>query len=255
MKGYTTMNQSLDRIFCLGYGPWGSGKSWFSWTWPNPVILEISKGELIGARVRHLDIPVLRPESWSDIQLFYGNPAGVIEQYHPGYDAKTIVIDTVSQLSDTVCMQHVLTMKGNEKPPTLPDIGAVVHKMRGFFVMSQELPYNVVILMHERTEKDELTGRIDTQPNMYGTSMRSSCGTYVDLVLHFQEERRTPTPTDPSTRSFVAYPCRDAIAQGKDRFDSLPTRMVNPRYSEIRRLIDAKEAKYAAAEHSTERST
>jgi hypothetical protein len=248
MKAYRTMEQSLDRIFCLGYGPWGTGKTRFSWTWPDPIILEVSPGELIGARVAHIDLPVLRPERWEDIQQFYGNPEKVIEQYFPGYKPKTVVIDTLSQLSDTVCMNHILGQKSGDKSAyaTIQDIGHVVQKMRGFFVLSQELPYNVVVLMHERTDKDELTGRIDTQPNMYGTSMRSSCGTYVDLVLHFQQERRSATPDNPNTKQFVAYPCRDNIAQGKDRFDCLPDRMVNPRYSEIRRLIDAKEKENAA---------
>ncbi len=248
MQAYRTMDQSLDRIFALYYGSWGSGKSWSSWTWPNPVIIEASKGELKGARVRHIDMPVLRPEHWEDVQRLYSNPAKVIEEYFPSYDAKTIVIDTISQLSDTICMRHCLKAAGKESSavPKLPDIGAVVSKMRGLFIMSQELPYNVVAIMHERTEKNDLTGEILTQPDMYGTSLRGSCGTYVDIVLHFQQERRTATPENPATKEYAAYPVRDNRASGKDRFDCLPDRMVNPNYPEIRRLIDAEEKKHAA---------
>ncbi len=253
MQAYMTMDQSLERIFALYYGPWGSGKSWSSWTWPNPVIVEASRGELKGARVRHIDMPVLRPTSWEDIQTFYSNPPKVIEEYFPGYDAKTIVIDTISQLSDTICMRHCLKVagKGPDAVVKLPDIGAVVSKMRGFFVLSQELKYNVVGIMHERTEKNDLTGEILTQPDMYGTSIRGACGTYVDIVLHFQQERRSPTPDNPATKEYVAYPVRDSRAHGKDRFDCLPARIVNPNYPEFRRLIDAKEAKYAAAERTS----
>ncbi len=249
MQSGTTADLSLDKLFCLSYGSAGTGKSVWSWTWPGALVMDVGR-ELIGAKARGLDFPFLQPDKWEDIIDFYQSPAETIEKYHPGYDAKTIIVDTVSDLCTQggICMDFVMaTRSGSKKDgskmfeyPAQSEMGRVTEKMRGFFILSRQLPYNVLLIAHEHTEKDGLTGELFDLPAMMG-QMRKQAANLPDICLWHQVEGRG------ENKEYVAYSTKHIRNVGKDRFGCLPERMVNPTYQQVRQCIDQQTRRSANA--------
>lgn len=236
MDSSWTNELTLDRLFVLSYGRSGSGKSTFSWTWPNPVIVDFERG-LIGARLKGLKIPILTPTKWSDMQNLYANPRQVIEDHFHGYDAKTLVLDSATWLGNStgLVMDHIMSHKATVKKDgertvdyaTIREFGLVTAKMRGLFNLSKDLPYHVLVIANMSTFKDDLTGAIDDKPMFIG-QMRDESPILPDIALYHSDE-----PTSKGGTEYCAYAVRVSRNVAKDRTGLLENRIVNPTFNSI----------------------
>ncbi len=236
MDSSWTNELTLDRLFILSYGRSGAGKSTFTWTFPNPVIVDFERG-LIGARLKGLKIPILTPTKWSDMQDLYSNSKQVIEDNFPGYDAKTLVLDSATFLGNStgLCMDYIMGHKSKTTKDgqatvdyaTIREFGLITAKMRGLFNLSKDLPYHIVIIANMQTLKDDLTGAVEDKPMFIG-AMRDEAPILPDITLFHDIES-----TREGTLEYVAYPVRISRNIGKDRTGLLPPRIVNPTFNSI----------------------
>lgn len=228
-----TADLTLDHIKVLSYGASGVGKNFFSESWPGRVYLDLEDG-LIGCKVRKRNAPYLKPKSWAAIQQFASIPAEVLEAAHPGYKVETVVLDSVTFLgsSNGILMNQIMSEKsaGKAAYPTITEFGRVTDKLRGLFMMLKALPYNVLVICQEHTEKNDLIGDIATKPSMIG-QMRGEAAAYVDIALWHTIENGD------DGKEYVAYPTRVTSNIGKDRLGVLEDRIVNPTYDYIMQRV------------------
>lgn len=234
-----TQDLTLERIRILSYGTSGMGKNVFAETFPNPLFVNMEDG-LIGAKVRKYNYPILTPKSWTSMQQLFAEPKMVVETAFPDYKCESLIFDSISFLGNQsgLAMQRVMSEKDSSKSPypTITEFGRVTDKMRGLFLLTKELPYNVHLICQEYTEKNDLTGDISTKPSMIG-QMRDEAAHHVDICLwHTIEYTQTG-------REYVAYPVRISRNIGKDRLGVLPDRIVNPTYDlileKVREVMEA----------------
>jgi hypothetical protein len=226
----TTDKLTFDYLKILPFGAGGVGKNWFSETFPNPMYMNLEHG-LIGAKIRKRKFPYITPKKWAAVQAFFADPPGLMEKYHPGYKTETIVFDSLTFMGNTTgpMMRFIMAQKDSKKAPypTITEFGRVTDKLRGFFALVRELPYHVVIISQEYTERDEMLGSIDTKPSMIG-QMRNECINWVDVALW-----QTIEIADDGEPEYVGYPRRVSRNLAKDRLGVLPQRMVNPSFQMI----------------------
>lgn len=180
------MNLQNIKFKVLGYGPPGSGKTYFGTTAPKPYFIALDRG-LKGVAVRKMDIPYVEVDTYQDIMT-------VLEEISTGKRAKdreTIVIDHLSDVSPLVI--DATLQEANKKHMDKGLWGVAKDKLR---VMIHELTslsdlkgFHTIMLAHEQIEKSELRGGTWGTPNTIG-QLAYNVGGWFDLFLYFQQEVR-----------------------------------------------------------------
>lgn len=138
------------------YGPPGVGKTTGALSAPGPVLLLNAEGPnaaMYARRVRpdgHIrEVTVAGADTLRETILH-------LRQHH---EFKTVVLDSLG-----AAFQAVLEdMTGGEKP-TLPQYGDTTTILERFCRGLRDLPVNVVLVAHEVTVKDELSGVMERLP-------------------------------------------------------------------------------------------
>lgn len=150
-----------DKIKMLVYGLPGTGKTYFSATSPNPLIIDIENGTLSLARHEETkDTSILQYKSLQQLELLIKElQAGRLSQF------ETIVIDSFSELQNRV-LDSALSGSSNPYLPTGPDYNVNTNTLRSIASRIFDLDRNIIITAHVKEEHDQNTGRINVRPDL-----------------------------------------------------------------------------------------
>ena len=162
------------KLKVLVMGDFGTGKSYFASTFPDPIYLM----DFDGGALTYSQKKVYIPDCLSDTTL---NPQQVwsaleeeldliLKREHPAGDFETVVLDSLTTAS-RVAMDIAIMMK--PLPPGSAPTGKVHYMMVKVFMDKlldklRKLQTNVVAIAHIQYDKNEATGEIIALPNLTG---------------------------------------------------------------------------------------
>lgn len=94
---------------------------------------------------------------------------------------KTVGIDDLSELANMV-MEYVLAKTGKVQPE-FQHWGMAQEKIREIIRAGLDLPCHFILIAHDTTDKDELTGIVSIQPMVYG-KLAGEIGRFFDDVFY-----------------------------------------------------------------------
>lgn len=197
----------MKRYFsCLIIGDWGTGKTTAASTAPKPVLFldvdnklhkmenlkeGLEKGELIQWAIteplseiglKRLATSDLTPKKLSGAKFVVQKPKGYLklaemietlqnnkcEIEHMGKKVKveTVVLDSYTSTDEHI--RRLLMAVNQTATMTQPLYGALLANFEELNNTLLRLPANVILICHERWDKDELTGRISCKPLING---------------------------------------------------------------------------------------
>ena len=167
------------KLKVLIYGPSGVGKTRFACTFPKPYVFDFDNGML---SVRGIDVEY---DTYFDEDKNGKNVTSALKEFKKKMASlsdsyETLVIDSVTTLQD-YSMNELLRLNNREEP-TLHEWGRLVSWLSDTFLTITKNKINVVIIAHEQTIKDELTGEINIQPLIVGKKMPNQLPLFFDEV-------------------------------------------------------------------------
>ena len=192
---------SLDEIKkmwvkTLIYGKSGDGKTIFASGYPKPLmLLDTDMGILSvksASHVEHKDqiypIPVkdlvegqAAPQGYDTVEAIMQDL--VSKGAYEGLTPKTLVIDSVTTLSQ-MCMNKTQYLNGHlGQQPTLPDYGGQRRLLEKIIKFGVAIKMHFMAICHQDFYKDENTGRLWLTPMVVG-KLRQELPLYFDEVYH-----------------------------------------------------------------------
>lgn len=192
----------MSQFSCLLVGDWGSGKTTAASTAPEPVLyldvdnklhkMDNLKEKLECGRIIQwaIDEPLsavgLKRLATSDLRggakLVTKRPSGYLKLVdmveslveskcvisHKGKKVRvgTVVLDSYTTMDEHI--RRLLTAVGGLAAMSLPLYGALLQNFEEMNNTLLRLPTNIIVICHERLEKDELSGRIIYRPLVSG---------------------------------------------------------------------------------------
>jgi hypothetical protein len=220
MKINKTNDISLmfPKILIVG-GP-GSGKTYFLATGnPKETLLISIKSESGLMTLHNREIDYVEVEGLKDLQEVYSFIKTGTHKY------KTIGIDSITQLQNTLIKSDLKAAQGYEKWNKVKELTfEVVHSLK-------LLPLNVIFTCETADEKDQATGEVKVYPKLMGSS-QNDIAYWFDEVYYFKRWSEIDNQGVERifygclTQSGDKYPC-------KSRIGILPRVIVNPNLNEI----------------------
>lgn len=189
MQFHNTADVASNGVKSLVYGPSGAGKTRLTLTCPQPVVLSAEGGLL---SLRGAAIPFKPITTVSELEQMYNYFAYAQDQYH----FKTIVIDSISEIAETV-LKRAKAAAGKDPRRAY---GSLIDEMIPIVKMFRDLPYrHVIVTAKEERSKDEATGYMMYQPSLPGSKLGP------ELPYLFDEVFRYVKGIDPATRTPYSY--------------------------------------------------
>ncbi|RLD03099.1 MAG: AAA family ATPase [Chloroflexota bacterium] len=200
IKIKSTKDVHANGIKVVLYGQSGTGKTVMASTAPSPIIISAEKGLL---SLAGQDLPYIEVKSIEDIGEAY--------KYCVGADYETIIIDSLSEITETVLTQFKKTMIAESSSGKIDarqaygkiaeSIGALIRNFRDIEGK------NVVFIAKERRMEDEESGIVTFEPYMPGKVLPFNLPYLVDevfcLMIGKKDERIVQTNADRKR------PCKD----------------------------------------------
>jgi hypothetical protein len=139
---------------------------------------------------------------------------------------KTVVLDSTTMLNGTV-LEFVCQLN-SVKMPTLPLWGQILGKLEEIVGCLCSLPCHLVMIAHEDSEKDELTGEISLWP-MFTGQMKKKVGMLVNQYLY----ATTETGGDGKTKGVIYTQPRGLMKGIGMRFPQNRPPVCGPRFSDV----------------------
>jgi len=175
MEQKNTNKMDKEPIRGLIYGASGTGKTTVAATMPSPGFVDTDKGmlSLKGKDIPYFDIsqdvPVMR---WLNINK-------AVDTFAKDPTIKTIVLDSLTTASECAMTSVQVTNKTFGKAPTLQDWGHQIAKLKELIFKLIALPKHIIVIAHEKYDKDELSGRVWCGPLVTG-KLAQQLGIYFD---------------------------------------------------------------------------
>lgn len=224
------------RLQVVVYGPPGCGKSRFAATFPYKCgVIDTDGGALAYAKSIHDVVTITYDEKGQGARPHAFNEAmAAITYFLSKPEYKGIIIDSTTTIGDA-CMNYVLLQNNRYNSiPTLPERNAALETMKALLSKAQNSQKHLIVIAHERIDKDEVTGKIWCRPAVAG-QYSSAMPVYFDEVYHGQP-RRTAKGIEYrfDTRSDSMYPC-------KSRLDTIVPigESIEPDFSLIMKKVEA----------------
>lgn len=241
-----TLADTEEWLKVLWYGEPGTGKTTESATMARLgriVHVDAEAGLKRKPMIDH-GIPVANIEIERDI-TFKGLEAlgwELREQSHDGNGPIGVVLDSTSEIHKKLLVQtaeRTYTKRKNagmeyeENFVALEDYGMNANEMRKLIRLYRDLPMHVAFVCLERRDQDDNTGEISHGPDLTPKLQEDLAG-YVDVICHTYCEE-----VDWSDEPEYWGDFRPRGTQmGKDRYHSIPPRLINPSFDRIKQYID-----------------
>lgn len=162
----------------LVYGKWGSGKSRFAATYPQPFFI-VTDGQT--SAIRGKGFKYMEPETYADI-LTVLSDAALGKEVFAGGAIKTLVLDGISEVTSLITDE--MTQNGKAKMDQ-QKWGAAVDRIRMLLrtITGLKSKYHILVTAKAMIEKDDLTGEVEGFPDTIG-KMRNSIGGFFDMVFY-----------------------------------------------------------------------
>jgi len=197
IKKYKREDSSL-RI--LLHGPPKTGKTWFSLGSPSPLFFDFDCG-LMTAIEKGVEPDYIAYDLSQPIQAWNSFVKDIKDAFTLDY--QTIVIDSVTTLTDKILLPVALGMVGHKKiwdanERTRGPVWTNVRFMLEDIIvsatdLSRKHNKNFIMICHERVDKNEVTGEIMISPGLTGALM-AMAGCFFDFVLHTKVKKSAPVP-------------------------------------------------------------
>jgi hypothetical protein len=239
-----------DRVNVFGYGPPGSGKSYFASTFPAPFCIDTDQNTLtVKSRVAAGEIgdfPILQTTDWRTVLEILTDPVGRIpgltrETKWEGYKPETIIVDTLSTLEGYI-FDEIIDQANTSAKVSQNTWNTLKRRMMAITRAAWNLPLNTVLLAHDQSgrEKSADMGKKDAGPMLTG-QMVKQIPAQCDIFLYFEARANINS--------------MDYVAHTRPTLDGMPARvngiellvehgvMSNPTYAKIREALDKLEEK------------
>ncbi|MGH8653610.1 MAG: AAA family ATPase [Gammaproteobacteria bacterium] len=238
-----------DRVNVFGYGPPGSGKSYFASTFPRPFLIDTDQNALtVKSRVASGEVenfPILQTTDWKTVLEILSDPVHRLPSlFHgtrwEGYQPQTLIVDTLSTLEGYI-FDEILDQAAKSAKVSQNTWNELKRKILAITRAAWNLPLNTVLLAHDQGGRQQTADmqKKDPGPLLTG-SLIKQVPAQCDIYLYF--EARTGVGT-------VEY-----VAHTRPTLDGMPARvngielpsvngvLVNPTYTKIRESLDKLES-------------
>lgn len=164
-------------INVLVYGAPGVGKTYFSCTAPNPLLISVESGDMT-INDSSMDVTISR--NCNTVQKVRDSVSYAIKN-----NFKTIIIDSLTRYSE-IFLDELLKSAGRDKA-TWDDFGAVSKHIQTMVWGLQGKEINTIFICHEK-DVEEPTG-IKKRPSLQGKLAQSIPG-IVDVVAYLQSDSK-----------------------------------------------------------------
>lgn len=240
----------------------GTGKTRFASTFPNPLYVD-ADGRLMSVRDRKPNyISIESSQDVEDLLSVLQQPQKVRDEMlakAKGDDqltVNTVVIDTLDGIGRMLQEERKASEGIDAFRPA--DWGWYADELRKIVRAFRNLDLNVVINVHKRQDKDEVTGRITWGPQIQGSFGNELAGC-VDIAVVAQQELVVDNQGNRSTRRFLQTHPDSGHDWVKDHSGALPAqfelnfeddyqRMAKHIYPKFRDITQPDQALEAATE-------
>ena len=186
-----TKNLTLDNVLLhvLAYGSLGNGHTDLGSSFPEPFLASFDTrvATLIGTKIPY--------KYYMNFYDFQKDLVTMLEQ--PIIPFKTLIIDSYSTMQKSL-LNSVTALTGGAQvkatigkeitytTPTMQDYGLVISIIIDLMMKLQQCPFHTLLLAHEETIKNDMTGMIYTRPLSVGKDLGSNLGSYCDEVWHLK---------------------------------------------------------------------
>lgn len=224
-------------IKILTCGEPGSGKTKTAGTWPNPFYIDAEGGLL---SIRELDLPYFSLTQTSELlelKNMLEQPANIREKNF-GVPVDTVVIDTVDEIARMFQRERI---QGSGKDAmAVQDWGWLGEQLRNVLRGFRNLPINVVLNCHLKSQTDEDTGKVWLRPAIAGQVGDEIAG-FVDLAVVLSSRPVTEVQNGKNVKKIVRsmQTYQDSrLPWVKDRSGKLPMEFVINFEDDHKRLAD-----------------
>lgn len=225
------------KINCLVIGPSSTGKTYACRTLPmidKCVLVNAEKGDasLIGSGIPMVDLSDIAKRS--DENSRWSMYVQTISTLAASEEVKLIIVDTLTEVSDWL-MEDILHHDGKEEP-TLPTYGKFGKQMSQHVRYLRDVPKHVILLAHDKTEKDEVEGVLIRRPNVVG-SLKDTIEREFDIVLYSDTTKKRKKEEEVK---YIWRTERTPSFPAKDRFGVLPKPVMYQNWTEVFKAIKKK---------------
>ena len=239
MARIAPVSESAPYRKMMVYGLPGVGKTVFSATAPDPLIVRVeSTGTLslnnhpdLAAKVKTFEfVSVFQLETL--LNQIVDLP---VEKVHEVF-GKTLVIDSFSELQkfdldDIVAKASKADPTRNKYLPTGPDYNVNTEHMRQIGTLLERIPMHVIVTCHVKEEKDEATGRLLVRPNLTPKLAGTLAGKF-DVVAYMAAKGNG----NDLVRTMQVNPSNTVTA--KTRIGGIPATLEDPTWDDLFQAVN-----------------
>lgn len=234
MGRMVSVEDGIDATFrklCI-YGPPGTGKTVLACTAPRVLLYAVEPNGPLSLK-NHPEImknvvKILPFRSLEQLEMLIDK----IEEVPDAFDFfDTLVIDSFSELQaedlDGILKREAASdASRNKYLPTGPDYNTNTERMRMILRKLEKMKKNVVLISHDKEEKDDTTGVIKSRPNLTPKLSKTLAGK-MDVIGYLSVTGSGET----AKRALQVHPTRGIVA--KTRVGPLPPAVDNPSWGTL----------------------
>lgn len=162
------------KMHCLIYGKPKTGKRLWACSAPKPFVFDFDNGML---SLRGSNVPYKVYEKTTE---FINDLNELVKMDKPPYE--TLVFSSLSTLQHYYLEELLILNNRKEKGATLHERGMRIDWLTNLMLQLNKAPFNTIVITHEETVKNDLTGAVNTIPMVAGQKLPEQLPAFVDEV-------------------------------------------------------------------------